>query len=182
MFLDSAFDTIYSANDNNDDGTFDVVVDHQHCYCKLKPSSADHLHHSAVHHKSWPRQITELGEEVDEDKIVPNSEEEVGNISPDNEDLQSDASELPRKCAKCNSTHHDAKLTQLCFYKGAWVDILEHVKQFFQLWLVKNCPFTTCEANLPDTQNTLNKAIEEFQAKDVEVGAGEYGRLSLTIA
>ena len=137
---------IYSA----DDGTFDVVADHQHHNHKPKPPSADCLHCSAVHHKSWPRQITELDEEVDEDEIVPNLEEEVGNISPDEEDRHFDASELPRKCAKCNSTHHDAKPTQLHFYKGAWVDILEHAKQLFQLWLVKNCPFATCEANLPD--------------------------------
>ena len=67
---------IYSADDNNDDGTFDVVADHQHCNHKPKPPSADCLHCSAVHHKSWPRQITELDEEVDEDEIVPNLEEE----------------------------------------------------------------------------------------------------------
>ena len=107
---------IYSADDNNDDGTFDVIADHQHCNHKPKPPSADHLHYLAVHHKSWPRQITELDEEVDEDEIVPNLEEEVGNISPDEEDRHFDASELPRKCAKCNSTHHDAKPTQLHFY------------------------------------------------------------------
>ena len=75
--------------------------------------------------------ISELDEEVDEDEIVPNLEEGVGNISPDKEDPQSDASELPRKCVKCNSTHHDAKPTQLHFFKGAWVYILEHAKQLF---------------------------------------------------
>ena len=44
MFLDSAFDMIYSADDNNDDGTFDVVADHQHYNRKPKPPSADCLH------------------------------------------------------------------------------------------------------------------------------------------
>ena len=81
-----------------------------------------------------------------------------------------------------NATQHTMMLNQPSFTSIAWVDILEHAKQLFQLWLVKNCPFATCEANLPNAWNALNKAIEKFQAKDVEVEAGEYSRLSLTIA
>ena len=124
----------------------DVVEDHQQCNHKLRPPSADHLCHSAVHHRPWPRWIAETN---DKNKIVPDSEDDAVDIQQ-NEDPQSDSSEPPQKHAKCNSVHHNARPTQLHFYTGAWVDILEHAKQYFCLWLIKECPFADCEVNLLD--------------------------------
>ena len=85
----------------------------------------------------------------------------------------SDSPEPPRKHAKCDSTHHDAKPTQLHFYLGTWVDILECAKQYFCLQLVNKCPFAECEANLPDTQCALKQAMNEFKVKDTEVKPGK---------
>ena len=161
-----AFDGIFLAKD--DDDTFDVVADHQQCNCKPKPPSADHLHSSAAHHISWPKQVVEL----DEDKIIHNAETETTD-APVDEDTKSDVSEPVKKRAKCNSTYHDAKPSQLHFYNGAWVDILECAKQHFQLWLITECPFAEHEVNFPDAQRALNKAIEESQAKDIKVEAGK---------
>ena len=137
------FDGIFLAED--DDDTFDVVADHQECNCKPKSPSADYLHSSAAHHRSWPRQVVEL----DKDEIIPNTETKTADASVD-EDTKSNVSEAVKKCAKCNSTYHDAKPSQLHFYNGAWVDILERAKQHFQLWLITECPFAECEVNFPD--------------------------------
>ena len=101
--------------------------------------------------------------------------------SPVNEDPQSDNSEPPRKRAKCHSIHHNARPTQLHFYTGVWVDILEHAKQYFCLWLIKECPFADREVNLPDARHALNRAIEEFEVKDIEVEDGKQDTLSLII-
>ena len=64
---------------------------------------------------------------------------------------------------------------------GAWVDILERAKQYFRLWLIKECPFADREVNLPDAQRALNRAIEEFEAKDIEVEEGKRNTSSLII-
>lgn len=156
--------------EGDDDSVIDVVADHQQHNCKPRPPSADHLHRSAIYHRSWPRRIVETD---DEQEIVPDSEEEVEDI-PQNKDPQSDNSKPPRKRAKRNLIHHDARPTQLCFYAGAWVDILECAKQYFRLWLIKECPFADCKVNLPDAWRALNCAIEEFKAKDIEVEEGKW--------
>ena len=77
---------------------------------------------------------------VSDHEVVPDSKAEQAENTLD-EGSQSDNSKLARKCAKCNSTHHNAKPTQLCFYPGTWADVLEWAKQYFHLWLVKECPF-----------------------------------------
>lgn len=174
-FFGHVTDTFPAAGD--DDGIIDVVADHHQRNRKPKPPSADHLRRSAVHHRSRPRRIVETD---DEEAIVPDSEEEAADI-PVDEDSQSDNSEPPRKRAKRNSTRHDAKPTQLRFYPGTWVDILERAKQYFRLWLIKECPFAEREANLPDARRTLDQAIEEFQAKEVEVEAGMWDKLFLIV-
>ena len=103
----------------------------------------------------------------------------------DNDNLDNEADdkdqEPPRKHVRHNSTCHSAKPTQLHFYPGVWADILEHGKQYFHLWLVNNCPFTECEANLPDAQCALKQAIDEFKAKDTEVELGKWSKLSAVI-
>lgn len=101
--------------------------------------------------------------------------------SPVDEDPQSDNSEPPRKRVKRNSIHHNARPTQLRFYTGAWVDILERAKQYFRLWLIKECPFADREVNLPDARRALKRAIEEFEAKDIEVEDGKQDTLSSII-
>ena len=102
----------------------------------------------------------------------------------DNDNLDNEADEdeePPRKCVRGNSTRHNAKPTQLRFYLGIWADVLERAKQYFRLWLVNNCPFAECEANLPDAQCALKQAIDEFKAKDTEVEPGKWSELSAVI-
>ena len=62
--------------------------------------------------------------------------------------------------------------TQLQFYLGTWADILERAKEFVCLWIIEECPFPECNKNLPNAQNALEKAMEEFEAKDCEVKDG----------
>ena len=109
---------------------------------------------------------------MDKDEIIPNAETETAD-APVDEDTKSNVSEPVKKRAKHNLTYHDAKPSQLRFYNGAWVDILERAKQHFWLWLITECPFAEREVNFPDARRALNKAIEESQAKDIEVKAGK---------
>ena len=102
---------------------------------------------------------------VDDDNEVDDDNKVDGDAEMDDEN-HSDGPEPPRKCVKHNSTCHDAKPTQLHFYPSTWVNILEHAKQCFYLWLVNECPFAKCEANLPDIQHALKQAMDEFKAKD----------------
>ena len=147
--------------DNHD--TFDILADHQDCNHKLKVPSPDHLHHSVAHHKHWPKWVVDS----DEEEVVPDSEGELE--LDDMEENLSDSEEPSRKHTKCNSAHHCAKLTQLQFYPGTWADILERAKEFFHLCIIEECPFPEHDENLPNTQNALEKAMEEFKAKDCEV-------------
>ena len=153
-----------------------------------------------AHHRPWPRQIAETDDEADDDdevgnygkmgdKMGDNNKVDEGNEVDDDNELDdgnevdddaemddkdhSDGPEPPRKHAKLNSTCHDAKPTQLHFYPGTWVNILEYAKQYFCLWLVNECPFAECEANLPDMQCALNQAMDEFKARDTEVEPGK---------
>ena len=109
----------------------------------------------------------------DNDKVDDNKwgEDEMDD-NLDNEADDEDQ-EPPRKCARHNSTCHNAKLTQLHFYPGVWADILECAKQYFCFWLVNNYPFAECEANLPNAQCALKQAIDEFKTKDTEVEPGK---------
>ena len=122
-FFEYTFDPITSADR---DHSFNVLTDHEDCNCNPKPPSAHHFHHSAVHHRPWPRWIAETDDEVDDDDEVGNCDE-MGN-KMDNNDKVDDGNELddddesddedhfdgsqpPRKHAKHNSTCHDAKPT-----------------------------------------------------------------------
>ena len=112
------------------------------------------------------------GNEVDDDNEVDDGNEVDDDTEMDDKD-HSDSPEPPRKRVKRNSTHHDAKPTQLCFYPGTWVNILECAKQYFHLWLVNKCPFAECEANLPDAQCALKQAMDKFKDKDTELEPGK---------
>ena len=57
----------------------------------------------------------------------------------------------------CNSTTHTAKPTQLSFYSGSWVDVLQGVKNLYHLWIHTQDPFPECN------QNTLMDAIGRFE-------------------
>ena len=67
------------------------------------------------------------GNDVDDDNELVDGNEVDDDAEMDDKD-HSDSPEPPRKHAKCNSTCHDAKPTQLHFYPGTWVNILEHAK------------------------------------------------------
>ena len=120
----------------------------------------------------------EMGDEMgDDDKVDEGNEVDDDNEVDDNTEMDdkdhSDSPEPPRKRVKRNSTHHDAKPTQLYFYPGTWVNILECAKQYFHLWLVNKCPFAECEANLPDAQCALKQAMDKFKDKDTELEPGK---------
>ena len=108
----------------------------------------------------------------DKDENVPDLEDERAENALD-EHSQSDSSEPTRKQTKHNSTHHNAKPTQLQFYPGIWADILEQAKQYFQLWLIKKCPFLECNTHLKNAGNALLKAIKEFEDNNCEVEEGK---------
>ena len=110
---------------------------------------------------------------VDSDnEIVPDSEAEE--LEDDlEENSQSNDSERPsRKHMKHNSTCHQLKPIQIWFYPGTWGDLLERAKQVFCLWLIKECHFPECDVNFLSAQHALGKVMEEFKAKDCEVGDG----------
>lgn len=74
----------------------------------------------------------------DSKEVVPDSEPEEQPVEGKDNELQSNASEEPtEKCLK----QCDAKPTQLQFYPAKWVDVLKQAKQFFWLWMIKECPF-----------------------------------------
>lgn len=151
---------------DDDNGTYNVLEDHQQRNRKPKAPAAHRLRNLAAHHKKWPTLV-----ESSDSEVIPDSEEERVR----NEELQSDGTEPPtRKRVKRNSSYHNAKPTQLRFYPGIWTDILERAKQFFRLWLVKECPFPDREVNLKDASNALIRAINEYEAKDCEVEDGMY--------
>ena len=132
-----------------------------------RTTRSNHLQRSATHHRRWPKQVTDSDEE-----IIPDPEVEERAENALDEGSQSDNSEPARKRAKRNSTHHHAKPTQPTFYPGTWADILGQAKQYFRLWLVKECPFPEHGPNLRNAQDALKKAIREFEKNDCEVEDG----------
>ena len=67
---------------------------------------------------------------------------------------------------------HYAKPTQLHFYPGAWQDVLKQAKEFYCLWVIKDCPFPVRESHLLQACLCLKKAMEEFEKKGHEVKTG----------
>ena len=132
-----------------------------------KPPSLDRLRHSSTHQRCWPKRVLD----DDKDEIIPDSEE--ANEEYEDDDSRSVNSKEPaKKRAKRNSTRHYAKLTQLRFYPGAWQDVLERAKEFYRLWVIKDCPFPVRECHLLQARLCLEKAMEEFETKGREVETG----------
>ena len=138
------------------EGTLDVVAAHQEQNHKPKAPSADHLCWSAAHQGGWPCHVPDSEEEV-----IPNLELEWDVANDPDDAAQSDGSEEPvKKCTKHNSQHHDAKPTQLQFYPGHWHNV---VKEFFCLWMVKECPFPQRDLHLVNAKDALKVSMEEFE-------------------
>ena len=143
---------------DDDEGMFDVVAAHQERNRKPKAPSVDHLRQSAARQGRWPRRVPDSEEEV-----IPDSEPERDVNDPDDA-AESDGSSGPvKKRAKRNSQHHDAKPTQLQFYPGHWRDVLERAKEFFRLWMIKECPFPQRDLHLVNAEAALKAAMEEFE-------------------
>ena len=122
---------------------YDVISDHRKCNHMPKPPSLDRLCRSSTHQRYWPKRVLDNNK----DKIIPDLEE--AKEESEDEDSRSVNSEEPaKKRVKHNSTHHYAKPTQLCFYPGAWQDVLEQAKEFYCLWVIKDCPFPVCKCHL----------------------------------
>ena len=93
------------------------------------------------------------------------------NLRMKTHDLSIAKSQL-KKQVKHNSTRHYVKPTQLCFYPSAWQDILKWAKEFYCLWVIKDCPFPVHECHLLQVRLCLEKAMEEFEKKGCEVKTG----------
>ena len=155
---------------DDDEGTFDVVAAHQERNCKAKAPSVDHLRQSAARQGGWPHHVPDSEEEV-----IPDSELERDATNDPDDAAESDSSEEPvKKRAKRNLQHHDAKPTQLQFYLGHWCDVLEQAKEFFRLWMIKECPFPQRDLHLVNAEASLKAAMEEFEENGslVEDGKG----------
>ena len=141
----------------------------------LKPPSLDCLCHSSTHQRHWPKRVLDN----DKDEIILDSEQ--AKEESEDEDSRSVNNEEPaKKQVKCNSTHHYVKPTQLHFYPGAWQDVLEQVKEFYHLWVIKDCPFPVHKCHLRQVHLCLKKAMEEFEKKghEVETGMSKYTFIS----
>ena len=129
-----------------------------------KPPSLDHLRHSSTHQRHWPKRVLDNNK----DEIIPDSKE--AKEESENEESRSVNSQEPaKKRVKRNSTCHYMKPTQLRFYPSAWQDVLKWVKEFYRLWVIKDCPFPVCECHLLQARLCLEKAMEEFEKKGCEV-------------
>ena len=63
-----------------------------------------------------------------------------------------------------NSTMHTAKPTQLSFYSGSWVDVLQGVKILYCLWIHTQDPLPEHNQNtLTDVHACLMDAIGWFE-------------------
>ena len=133
----------------------------------LKPPSLDHLCCSSTHQRRWPKRILDNNK----DEIIPDLEE-AKEESEDEDSWSVNSKEPAKKWVKHNSTHHYVKLTQLHFYPGAWQDVLERVKEFYHLWVIKDCPFLVHKCHLLQVRLCLEKAMEEFEKKGHEVKTG----------
>lgn len=157
---------------DDEEGTFDVVAAYQERNRKPKAPSADHLRQSAAYQGRWPRRVPDSDEEV-----IPDSEPEEEPANDLDNATQSDGSdsaeEPAKKRVKRNSQHHGAKPTQLQFYPGHWRDVLERAKEFFRLWMIKECPFPQRDTHLCNARHALTAAMEEFEAKGFEVEDGK---------
>ena len=112
-------------------------------------------------------------------KLFPIRRRLTKNLRTKTHDLSIAKSQL-KKWAKRNSTHHYTKPTQLRFYPGAWQDVLERAKEFYRLWVIKDCPFPVRECHLLQAHLCLEKAMEEFEKKgrEVETGMSKYTFIS----
>ena len=63
--------------------------------------------------------------------------------------------------------------TQLQFYSGTWVDILELAKRYFRLWIATEVNFPERETHLSDATNCLTRAVNEHRQEGSEVEEGK---------
>jgi hypothetical protein len=100
---------------------------------------------------------------------VPDSEEDTGGSS---------GSESARKRLRptLETPYETIKLlpTELGFYQGTWVDILEYAKKQFLVWLVTKCAWPQRETHLINAENCLLAAIEAYRKKGDKIQEGRY--------
>jgi hypothetical protein len=118
--------------------------------------------------------------------------EELSDISevPDSEEDARDDSEsefVPaRKRAKQNSNAlyrtNSGRPMQLEFYQGIWVEILQHAKKLFCVWLVTTCPWPERDEHLVNAEDCLTAAVKEYRKQGSTIKEGIswfYGEFSL---
>lgn len=64
--------------------------------------------------------------------------------------------------------------TQLQFYSGTWVDILELAKKYFRLWIATGVNFPEREKHLSNATECLTKAIDKHHQEGSEVEDGKF--------
>jgi hypothetical protein len=90
-------------------------------------------------------------------------------------DNESDSNASPRICVPCNSrSHKDPIPSQLGFYKGHWVHILNSAKALFRYVIHTDVPFPEhSDKYLKITQECILEAINKYMTenKDAEIDA-----------
>jgi hypothetical protein len=95
---------------------------------------------------------------------------------------ESDESTVPPKAkrakrhSKTPYKSNAADATQLQFYTGTWVDILELAKKYFRLWIATTMNFPEREKYLNGATDCLTQAIDKHRQEGSKV---EDGRSSL---
>ena len=83
----------------------------------------------------------------------------------DDEDINNSESQPSRKRAKRYSKmpyHNKGKPSQLRFYRGGWVEVLEKAKKFFRLYITKMNAWPDRDTHLKEAAACVEKAISEY--------------------
>jgi len=122
-----------------------------------------HIRNRKAHRQMLPtQQLSELSE-------VPDSEEDVEESS-ESESVPAHKRGKQNSATQCEN--NDGRPTQLEFYQGTWVEILEHAKKLFHVWLVTKCPWPEHETHLVNAENCLTAAIKKYRKKGSEIEEG----------
>lgn len=118
----------------------------------------------------------ENGDDNEHENENEDIEADIDDDDVDADDDNESTGEPNRKRAKRNSkTPHDnpAKPTQLKFYRGGWVDVLELAKKFFRHHIAIKCAFPDRETEFRSATDCLTEAIKQWEDDGGEVEEGK---------
>jgi hypothetical protein len=98
---------------------------------------------------------------------VPDSEEDSGGSSG-----SESARKRPRPNLEVPYETISRLPTTLGFYQGTWLDIIEHAKKQFLVWVVTKYAWPQRETHLVNAENCLLLAIKTYRNKGDEIKEG----------